>query len=1065
MKKDKRFGQSIRRLTAIAMTAAMLQGVVCMPVTVAAAKVTDQKVEIQAVKHELSDSWQQKKEYSGMKTEDEVSGFLRFTGFQNQGKLYVTVSKETKKFLLSINGTQIDTSQMIEGKDKTYVIDYSDLAINGANIVCVTQLKPTKAKVTVEVPYPEVIEGDPEEVGMDKDTIALIDDLVNSEIEYGFSAAQLAVIKDGKMVVNKAWGNVTGWTSDGIMDKSSAKVTTDTLFDLASNSKMYTVNYAIQKLVTEGKLDLDEKVNTYLPEFQDTDQDTIKGKNLITVRNVLKHQAGFPSTWKYYNPELAQNLFCQNREEMLDKICHTPLEYKTGTKTIYSDLDYMLLCLLVEKITGQGFDVYLNDTFYKPLGLTHTTFQPLLHGFRADQCAATELNGNTRDGVVNFVNIRKKLVQGEVHDEKAYYSMGGISGHAGLFSNASELAKLCQVMINGGGYGEYGFFSADVIDEFTKGKGYDSSTSAWGLGWWREADHSTRLYYFGPQSSSDTYGHQGWTGTLSVIDPENNLVIVFLTNKKNSPVIDNKAAQNDFVCDNYALGSLGIISGYVYEALNTDNDAALDANAYTTALERVKQFSGRLGTYDTAVHMTDSYAMVDWLVSRAEYRKTDTCKDYAQKLLNEVNEIVDANRTNGKISDHILTLADSYKQSLQKQIDALSTKPATDKVTRLKTRKVAALATDTGAQQVLKFPSILGTPSNSKLFGGNLYSFEADPSNAVLYASVTTEENKDMRLFLNGTEVDLTELKQNPGTAYAIDFSELCNPGQNTIQVSGIRRDVAAGEGITVYLNYPTVSEKLQANTIDLDTLEAQILKDVGNQYSAQLAIISDGEIVKNKAYGKNADVKKEYCLQDATDALSSLFMVEKALSDELITVDTNQNITLAELTKLAETATSTSMPDYVQKNIYQKMGLDQIHFVNEAENCVYLYSNAECLAKLGQLVLNGGGYGNQMIYQKNIGDYFNAIADNNPKSSFCWMRQGNLQNTYLFGNLASRKTIGCFNEEGSFLVVDPEQNLVIAYTTNVPASNMTITPAQVNTLIYKALMLSAKEMGNSKAA
>ncbi|MFQ8601147.1 MAG: hypothetical protein ACLSAP_11600 [Oscillospiraceae bacterium] len=120
-------------------------------------------------------------------------------------------------------------------------------------------------------------------------------------------------------------------------------------------------------------------------------------------------------------------------------------------------------------------------------------FNPLQNGFEKDDCAATELQGNTRDGHedIDYPNMRTETVQGEVHDEKAYYCMEGVSGHAGLFSNAEELAKLCQVMINGGGYGANKFFSKDTIDEFTKPK--TSDLANWGLGWWRKADNSTRI--------------------------------------------------------------------------------------------------------------------------------------------------------------------------------------------------------------------------------------------------------------------------------------------------------------------------------------------------------------------------------------------------------------------------------------------------------------------------------------------------------------------------------------------------------------------------------------------
>lgn len=130
-------------------------------------------------------------------------------------------------------------------------------------------------------------------------------------------------------------------------------------------------------------------------------------------------------------------------------ICRTPLWYEPGTKTVYSDLDYMILGLVVEKTTGEKLDAWLKKTFWNPMGLTHITYNPLRNGFTKDDCAATELNGKTRDHLLDYPGYRTYTLQGEVHDEKAFYSMDVVSGHAGLFANASDVAKLASVMLSG----------------------------------------------------------------------------------------------------------------------------------------------------------------------------------------------------------------------------------------------------------------------------------------------------------------------------------------------------------------------------------------------------------------------------------------------------------------------------------------------------------------------------------------------------------------------------------------------------------------------------------------
>ena len=146
------------------------------------------------------------------------------------------------------------------------------------------------------------------------------------------------------------------------------------------------------------------------------------------------------------------------------------------TKTTYSDTDYMLLCFVIEKITGMRLDEYLDTIFWTPMGLDNITYNPLENGWTVDQCAATELDGNKRAdldnlggyddaAVVDFNNMRDGVIQGTVHDEKCYYTMDGISGHAGMYANAEDLAKLCSVMLTGG-YGENHYFTSSTMEQF-----------------------------------------------------------------------------------------------------------------------------------------------------------------------------------------------------------------------------------------------------------------------------------------------------------------------------------------------------------------------------------------------------------------------------------------------------------------------------------------------------------------------------------------------------------------------------------------------------------------------
>ncbi|WP_173009699.1 serine hydrolase, partial [Lactobacillus helveticus] len=272
---------------------------------------------------------------------------------------------------------------------------------------------------------------------------------------------------------------------------------------------------------------------------------------------------------------------------ILEKIIATPLQYKPGTKTIYSDVDYMLLGLIIEKITGEREDQYVENHIYKPLGLTHLMYKPLEKGIAKNNIAATELNGNSRDGQISFNNIRRYTLQGQVHDEKAYYTMHGVSGHAGLFGNASDLAVLAQMVINRGGYGNHKVFDEDTLDEFIKPK---SNNPSYGLGWRRQASNAYGWAFSG-LSDASTVGHTGWTGTLTVVDPHDNTAVILLTNERNTPILkpETTATANDFAGGHYLLSKYGDIASLAFAAVNDDKQSANDAKLISLVTQRYNE--------------------------------------------------------------------------------------------------------------------------------------------------------------------------------------------------------------------------------------------------------------------------------------------------------------------------------------------------------------------------------------------------------------------------------------------------------------------------------------------
>ena len=621
----------------------------------------------------VSGGWQGEPVFPNWKGLDDtlaMNHMYTFVGYAGQGTLCVEPESGVTGFNLFVNNRQINTAAMAAGG--VWNVDISGQTINGRNTIQVGGIRPRGKQVTVRVGYPTVQEGSLQDVGIDRDALELLEQIIQADVNNGFPSAQMAIVKNGKLVYQNAWGRVNAYNPDGTPKTDSPAVTNDTLYDLASNTKMYTANYALQYLVTQGKANLDSRLVDLLGSafVEDTIDITYNGyenpglkvnkqwKAELTLRDILRHQAGFPADPQYHNdsfdqcaqktvPGATNVLFsgwdgsAATRAATLKSIFKTPLMYKPGTKTVYSDVDYMLLAFAIEAITGKGLDAFLKETFWDPMGLTHTTYNPLLNGFAANDCAATELNGNTRDGAISFTGVRTATIQGQVHDEKCYYAMGGISGHAGLFSNATELAKLASVMLTGG-YGENRYFSRNVMDAFTAPKKEDAAN--WGLGWWREGDNQ-RCWYFGTQAPSNTIGHQGWTGTLTMIDPVEDLVVVYLTNKINSPVTDKAANPNKFNGNWYTASTLGFVAQLLYQGLQ--NHGTDPNNAYSALLEDMAESKFALVAEGGSVPAThplvrSGYAVLEAMAAHANATHSYLDRNYFNDALTLLNDTRDA---------------------------------------------------------------------------------------------------------------------------------------------------------------------------------------------------------------------------------------------------------------------------------------------------------------------------------------------------------------------------------------------------------------------------------------
>lgn len=305
--------------------------------------------------------------------------------------------------------------------------------------------------------------------------------------------AVVQVMHKGEVVLRQAVG------SRYVYPGETASMTADTMFDLASLTKVVATLPAILKLMDEGEVRLDDPVTHFIPDFSKHHKECIK------LRHLLTHTSGLPAHRQFYKNGLSA-------DEVIAKVNDEECVASIGTEVIYSDLGYILLYHIIEKVTEQPFDKFLEKSFYHPLGMTETQFCPT---FSRERYAATEYSETLID--YKF---------GIVHDDNAE-SMGGISGHAGLFSTMEDLTIFSQLIENEGTYKGKQFLSATALN-LARSNFTEFSNEHRGLGWMRK---SPTLASCGDYFSAESYGHTGFTGTSMWFDPAVNLNVILLTNR------------------------------------------------------------------------------------------------------------------------------------------------------------------------------------------------------------------------------------------------------------------------------------------------------------------------------------------------------------------------------------------------------------------------------------------------------------------------------------------------------------------------------------------------------
>ena len=339
----------------------------------------------------------------------------------------------------------------------------------------------------------------PAEVGMSERLIPSLDSIIEAAIaDRASPGAAIAVGRSGRIVASKGYGR-TDWA------QGAPAVTDSTLYDLASLTKVVATTTAAMILEEEGRLDLDRPVARYLPGFDAPD------KAAITPRMLLSHNSGMNAYHTLYRE-------AKGREEYLRAINARPLAHPPGTHFEYIDWNLIVLQLVVERVTGEPLDEFLRKRVFEPLGMRDTRFNPP-ESLRP-RVAPTEVQA-----------FRGGQVWGVVHDENAW-SLGGVAGHAGLFSSARDLAVFATMMLNGGEYRGVRILRPETISRWTRRQNPETSSRA--LGWDTPYPGSSAGRYF----SARSFGHTGFTGTSIWMDHEKGIWVVLLTNRVN-PTRDN----------------------------------------------------------------------------------------------------------------------------------------------------------------------------------------------------------------------------------------------------------------------------------------------------------------------------------------------------------------------------------------------------------------------------------------------------------------------------------------------------------------------------------------------
>jgi len=366
--------------------------------------------------------------------------------------------------------------------------------------------------------------------------IAAVDSILQSQVDADkIPGAVIQIKKRGRVIHKKAFGYAQKYDYNHQLLSPAENMTVGHLFDIASLTKVVGTTTSIMLLVDRGLLKIDDPVGKYIPAFNSTD------KNTITIRHLLTHTAGLYEWYPLYYR-------CKNKEETYKLIGELPLKFKIGEQRRYSDLGFVILGEIVERVSGLTLQQFTQQNIFIPLGMQQTTYNPLQTG-RSLNIAATSHGNPYEKRMVYDTTLgfrpkeidpnqwngwRRYTLRGEVNDGNAWYANGGISGAAGLFSTVDDLQKLVDMLMNKGKAGSVQFISEKTIETFLTKDKFNN-----GLGWMMDSTNS-----FMKNVPPGSYGHTGFTGTSIVVIPQSGISIILMINRQNIGLLNNKEYYN-----------------------------------------------------------------------------------------------------------------------------------------------------------------------------------------------------------------------------------------------------------------------------------------------------------------------------------------------------------------------------------------------------------------------------------------------------------------------------------------------------------------------------------------